>query len=116
MKLAVHEHDRKPDEAFRTALADAVSEKLSRISPRVRSVAVSIRDLNGPRGGIDQEVRVVAELVTGRKIVVRHRSANVTHDIAATIRRVVRAARSELARRRTRLRGERRNRDEVLAA
>lgn len=116
MKLAVHEHDRKPDEALRTALADAISEKLLRISPKVRSVAVSIRDLNGPRGGIDQEVRVIAELVTGRKIIVRHRSAKVTHDIAATIRRVVRAARSELARRRTLRRREGRQREDVLAA
>jgi putative sigma-54 modulation protein len=116
MKLVIREYDRKPEEALRRALERELPEQLSRLAPRLRSVAVSIRDLNGPRGGVDQEIRVIAEFVTGGKIVVRHRTANVLFDTPATIRRVVRAARNELGRRRRIRRvGYRRHKEAVAA-
>lgn len=116
MKLSIHELDRKPDDALRRELERELLEKLSRLSPRVSSVSAAVRDVNGPRGGVDQELRVIARLATGGRIIVRHRTANVRLDIPATVRRVVRAARNDLGRRRrVREVGHRRRKDALAA-
>jgi hypothetical protein len=116
MKLDIREYDCKPEEVLRRTLERELPVKLSRLAPRLSAVAVIIRDMNGPRGGVDQEIRVIAEFVTGGRIVVRHRTANVLLDTPATIRRVVRAARSELGRRRrVRRVGHRRHKEAVAA-
>lgn len=116
MKLTIRDFDREHDDVLRRALERELPEKLSRISHGVRSVEVSIRDVNGPRGGVDREIHVLARLVTGSKIVVHHRSANVLHDIPAVIRRVVRAVHAELGRRRRVRRVGHRRHKEALAA
>jgi hypothetical protein len=100
MKLTIGKCDHKFKSALRESLEAKLREKLERLSEKISSIALTIRDLNGPKGGVDQEIRVVARLVTGNEIVVRHRTANVLGDFPSTIRRVVRAARSELSRRR----------------
>ncbi len=116
MKMSIREFDYIPDKVLRQELERELSGKLSGRSPRVTDVSVSVRDVNGPRGGIDQEILVIARLATGDNVVVRERSANVLHDFPATIRRVVRAARRELGRRRrVRRVGFRRNKDALAA-
>lgn len=65
---------------------------LGRFNGRVRSVAIRIVDLNGPRGGIDKRCRVTVQLIaTKRKLVIEDTDA----DAAIAIDRVAdRTARS----------------------
>lgn len=64
----------------------------------LRHVLISIEDVNGPRGGVDQHCRVIAEFAFGFIIVDETRSAWQSA-IAWAIRRVARRAAQEIHRR-----------------
>jgi len=101
MQLWIKGRDRKATQAIRTFVERRVLRKLSRVSKKVRSLAISIRDVNGPRGGIDQVVRVVIRLALGGKIVVRHRTSDALAGLLMAIKRALRAMRREIGRRRS---------------
>lgn len=56
---------------------------LSNYEDRIQSVSVVINDLNGPRGGIDKEVRVCVRMKRQGEIVVTDRDS----DLAASLSR-----------------------------
>jgi len=101
MHLWIKGPDRNVGLAIRAFVNDRVVSKLSRVSKMVRSIVISIRDVNGPRGGIDHVIRVIVRLTSGGKIVVRHRAADAFVGTPIAVRRAVRAVRRELGRRRS---------------
>jgi ribosome-associated translation inhibitor RaiA len=110
MHLWIKGRDRNVSHAIRAFVVDRVIRKLSRVSKTVRSIVISIRDVNGPRGGIDHVIRVIVRLTSGGRIVVRHRAADAFVGTPLAIRRAVRAVRRQLGRRRsTRRQAYRRN-------
>ena len=50
------------------ALQRRVREMVGRLAPRLREVRVRLRDVNGPKGGVDQEVAVEAETGHGEQV------------------------------------------------
>jgi len=100
MQLWIKGRDRQATQAIGTFIEQRVRSKLSRTSKKVRSIAISIRDVNGPRGGIDQVVRVIIRLAVGGKIVVRHRTADALAAIPTALNRALRSMRREIGRRR----------------
>ena len=110
MHLWIKGRDRHLTDALRAFVEGRVISKLSRVSKKVRSIAISIRDVNGPRGGIDHVIRIIVRLTSGGKIVVRHRALDAYTGAPVAIKRAVRAVRRELGRRRsTRRQAYRRN-------
>lgn len=101
MHLWIKGRDRTLTNALRAFVEARVISKLSRASKKVRSIAISIRDVNGPRGGIDHVIRIVIRLTSGGKIVVRHRARDTYTGAPIAIKRAVRAVRRELGRRRS---------------
>lgn len=43
---------------------------LGRFTPRIRSLSVHLRDLNGPRGGVDKQCLIAIRLERPRQVVV----------------------------------------------
>ena len=74
MHLWIKGRDPHLNDAVRAFLEDRVIIKLSRVSKMVQSIAISIRDVNGPRGGIDHVIRIIVRLTSVGTIVVRHRA------------------------------------------
>ena len=77
---------------------------LGRIGRRVRQVEVTLRDLNGPRGGIDQECLIRIEVEPAHQIVADARADSPQAAIAEATRRASAALRRRLQRRRSRAR------------
>ena len=101
MKIWVKGRDRGTNEALRAFVADRVVSNVSRISQKSRSIAISIQDVNGPRGGIDHMIRVIVRLTSGGSVVVRQRASNVHAGALQAIARAVQAAKRKLGRRRS---------------
>ncbi len=62
---------------------------LSRFEHQIDSVRVTLRDLNGPRQGVDQECRVLVQMTDGHQIIIREVQASGPASIARAADRVV---------------------------
>lgn len=61
MKIEIRGRSKLPDH-LRAHVERRVRFALSRFGSRIQRVTVRVSDLNGPRGGVDQQCRVVAHL------------------------------------------------------
>jgi ribosome-associated translation inhibitor RaiA len=73
---------------------------LGRFGLRVPHVSVTIADLNGPRGGVDQLCRIIADITPRGKVVVEARDTDAVIAVARATERLGRAVGNELGRRR----------------
>lgn len=71
----------------RRALARRIGLVLERLADVVSRLHVSLKDVNGPRGGRDKVCIVRAELAAGGEVVVVDRSAKLRRAIARCLRR-----------------------------
>ena len=78
------------------------------VGRRVNSLAVHIKDLNGPRGGVDKVCVITAELGSGQVLVTEQRNEGLIASVDGAIRKLKRALASAVqgARRRSRRRNE----------
>lgn len=91
-------------------LAHRARTVLERFSSGIARVEMTLKDINGPRGGKDKECVVRAELVDGRTLVVVDRNASMRHSIGNALRRVKLRVANELRRRKDRMRAGKRRR------
>ncbi len=75
---------------------------LGRFASRVIRVVVRLRDINGPRGGIDQQCRIAATVTPSAHKTAEGRGASVEAAICQAAERIACAVRKDLTRRRTR--------------
>jgi len=75
---------------------------LGRFASRVTKVVVRLCDVNGPRGGIDQQCRIDATFIPSAHKTVQGTGASAEAAICQAVDRIAGAVRKDLARRRTR--------------
>lgn len=90
---------------IQTAVASRVVKTLSRPAEKIRSLEITIRDVNGPRGGLDHTVQLVLRPIWGEEIVVRHQAADAYSGVSAAIKRALRTLKCAEERRRSTRRG-----------
>lgn len=76
---------------------------LGRFGQRIARVAVRLTDLNGPRGGMDKQCQMVAEMAPGGKVIVEAIDADLYAAITQAADRLGRAVARELERQREHL-------------
>ena len=81
------------------AIASRFRSAFERFANRIESLSVSLKDVNGPRGGRDKVCMIRVELATGRQIIVRERSFRLRRAIGKSIRRTRTLVAHELKRR-----------------
>ena len=87
-----------------STLRRRVSKAMQRLSTHVSRLHLSIKDVNGKKGGRDKVCTVRATLVQGGQIVVIDKSEKVRRALFRALRRSRSVIRSELKRRRQRQR------------
>ncbi|MCS7470066.1 hypothetical protein NZK35_25765 [Stieleria sp. ICT_E10.1] len=70
MKLSIHFGDFEPSRSFQQDVSDLIRNAVERFGSRVRSVNISLRDINGPKGGVDKQCRCVVHLKRMSPIVI----------------------------------------------
>ena len=66
----------KISERVRDYIERRVHFALERLARPIRKVHVQLRDLNGPRGGVDKSCQIRIALAPATTLVVEHRSTN----------------------------------------
>lgn len=75
MQIEICGRDIKVSERLRDYIERRVRFALERLARPIRRVRVQLRDLNGPRGGVDKSCQVRIALAPAATLVVEHRSA-----------------------------------------
>ena len=99
MKLIITGEKVKLDEALREHIERRVYFALSRFSPRVARVSVTVEDVNRPRGGIGKRCRILVKLDRMDEVRVASTDAEIYDAVAAAAGRLGRSVRRKLDRR-----------------
>jgi ribosome hibernation promoting factor len=83
MKIEVRGRGFRVTQALREHLEKRLRFALDRVAPRVEAVTGVLRDVNGPRGGVDKHCEMRARLLGAREVRVRERD----HDLYRAIAR-----------------------------
>lgn len=83
---------------------DRTAEKLSRFGDFIREIHVTLRDINGPRGGIDMECQVRVRLRRHPEVIVTERASRVDEATSGALNRVARSIGRRLAQQARRVR------------
>ncbi len=78
--------------------------KLGKFARAIERVSVRVRDVNGPRGGVDKLCSIKVVLTRLPSIVVEHKDASLQGAMDGALRRVEVAVRRSMQRRTTRAR------------
>jgi hypothetical protein len=108
MRLEVRRRGVKVTEELRAHLRGRLRLALGRFARHVDLVRVYLRDVNGPRGGVDKECRVVVHLPPRGRVVVAGADADIFAAVTGTAGRARVAVKRHVKRRRTRRRPPRR--------
>lgn len=90
------------DEDDRAYIRRRLGEKLAKYARSIERVTVRVRDINGPRGGVDLLCRINVVLSGLPSVVVEHKSALLRPALTGAITAVEQAVRSTVRRRRMR--------------
>ncbi len=104
MQIEIHAQGQQLSPGLREHIESSLAQAFQRPFGRTRSVRVFLWDTNGPRGGVDQGVRLIVELANGSEVLVREVAENSFVALAKATERARHAARNAFQRQRTRRR------------
>jgi len=76
MQIQLQCHGLESSEELTEFIERTLRSSLKRHDSRLRSAVVSLHDLNGPRGGVDQECRITVRTIHGHSIVITERDSS----------------------------------------
>lgn len=68
----------------------------------IREISVTVRDCNGPKGGVDKVCRVCVSLTRARRLILEDRDSNVYAALARLVERTSRTVHNVLDKKRSR--------------
>jgi hypothetical protein len=90
------------DDDDREYIRRKLGEKLGKYAPSIERVTVRVRDVNGPRGGVDIQCRIKVVLSKLPSVVAEHQAELLQPAFTRTLASAERAVRRTLQRRRSR--------------
>ena len=88
------------DQDLRSHVRRKLAMKLGKFAASIERVSVRVRDVNGPRGGVDQVCRINVALIGLAPVVVEGRDATLESAIDSALTGTERAVRRSVQRRR----------------
>ena len=88
MRLTIHANGFLLTEALRIHTEQRVAIALGWARQHMRTLAVSLSDINGPRGGVDKRCRIHVQLGAGREVIIE----DTEDDLYAAINRAAERA------------------------
>jgi putative sigma-54 modulation protein len=104
MRLRIKSPNLNLAQKLQKVVSSRIAKLLSRAAEKIRSLEITIRDVNGSRGGPDHRVQVVLRPTWQEKIVVRHQAADPYSGVSVATKRALQALNRSAVRRRNVLR------------
>lgn len=82
MRLHIHGKNFGLTDALREEVLSRMSFALARFSKRIKNITVNLADLNGPKGGVDKQCRLIVQLQPNRTVMIEETDSSVTAAIA----------------------------------
>lgn len=89
MRVECHIEKSFPSQVRETTL-ERVTEKLDRFADQIQEVSIAIRDLNGPKGGVDIQCRVLVTCEMTGETIIEETAENVGGALNGALDRTVR--------------------------
>jgi uncharacterized protein (UPF0218 family) len=99
MKILVNNKKKQLREQAIERTTEKVSATFSRFGPKIVSIEVSVSDVNGPRGGVDKECRLLVRLKKMEDVIATVQDVSYTKAIDRAINRASRAVTRKIQRR-----------------
>ena len=91
MKVLIHDKKRMLDQRGFEWAESKILSALSKFGPKISRVDLSVSDVNGARGGVDQKCRLTVRLKKLDDVVVAELHRSLTHAISIAASRVERS-------------------------
>lgn len=88
MMLSTHFGNLEPAQSVKDDFAELMLSSVERFRSRIRNVNVSVRDINGPKGGVDKQCRCVIHLKRMSPIVIEDKDDNLRNLVNRVAERV----------------------------
>lgn len=108
MRIEIHTRGIRTQDDLHDFIERRVGFALDRMEKRIDQVVVRMKDVNGPRGGVDKVCKIEIDLRPRGRLVVEERDSDIHAAAAIAIERAARVVRRTLDRRRDRTPIERR--------
>lgn len=99
MRLRIKSPNLNHAHRLQKVVSARVTKLLSRAVEKIRSLEITIRDVNGSRGGLDHRVQVVLRPIWRERIIVRHQAADPFSGVSVATKRALRALNRSAGRR-----------------
>jgi ribosome-associated translation inhibitor RaiA len=100
MRLHIRGKNFRVNDDLREHMRLRLGFALGRFGQRIREVTASLADVNGPRGGLDKQCRIVVRLLPSGKVTIEETALDFMAATARAADRAGRAVGRELERRR----------------
>ena len=98
MRVAIHANGFDLTGALRQYTERRLASALGWARHHMRKLAVSLSDINGPRGGIDKRCKILVQLDGGREVIIDEREADLYAAIDRAAERADRAVSRQVER------------------
>jgi ribosome-associated translation inhibitor RaiA len=99
MRLNIHWKNVRPSATAQAYVERRLRFALGRLTTRISRVLVKLKDLNGPRGGVDKSCQLVVSFPRSNPLIVEHRDASWLRALDLAAERLAHAVRRTLKRR-----------------
>jgi ribosome-associated translation inhibitor RaiA len=107
MQITINDKQKNLGPHASTKAKDKISSSFSKFGLNIISVEMTVEDINGPRGGVDKECRVIVKLRKMEDVVATVKEETFSKAIARSINRAERAIARKIQRRNLRESGRR---------
>jgi ribosome-associated translation inhibitor RaiA len=97
MELRLTSHGIELSDELRRFVERRARFGLGRFAARIRSMAIRLKDVNGPRGGVDQSCHVKLDLGFEKPVIISERRENAFSAVSFAMDRAARAVRRRIA-------------------
>ena len=99
MKVVIRSNDFTLTDSLRTFLNEQVRKSMSVCARNIELITIRLKDINGPKGGVDKECIVEIQIANQSPVVVKKRNSDAYRGIRQAVTRAARVALRRLRKR-----------------
>lgn len=96
MRLEIHGQKVPVSAKLESHIERRLHYALDRLAPRITSVSVYVEDVNGPKGGVDKQCRILAQVKPSGKVIVKETGEDAFQSVSLAAEKIGRAIRKRI--------------------